>query len=258
MSKVTTTVAPVDKTRHLQVVREPGRSEDRMYADLVTDGLATNAIAAIQFIKPQLGDVSLTELMASLRDQGEAVNRGDFGAAERMLSAQAVALNAVFAEMARRAALNMGEHLGATESYMRLALKAQSQSRATVETLSAIKNPPVIYAKQANFAAGHQQLNNAPGTFAHAGENDSARTELLEQHDGKRLDAGAEGEAGATDPWLATVGAIDRAANDRGQGESEDEPLPGREAGEGAGVRAPGARAARQQRPAPRGRRGGR
>jgi hypothetical protein len=43
---------------------------------------------------------------------------------------------------------------------MRLALKAQSQSRATVETLAAIKNPPVVYARQANFAAGHQQVNN--------------------------------------------------------------------------------------------------
>ena len=74
--------------------------------------------------------MSLTELVASLRDQGEAVNRGDLAAAERMLSAQAVALNAVFSEMARRAALNMGTNLGATEAYMRLALKAQSQSRA--------------------------------------------------------------------------------------------------------------------------------
>lgn len=34
--------------------------------------------------------------------------------------------------------------------------KAQSQCRATLETLAAIKNPPVIYAKQANISNGPQ------------------------------------------------------------------------------------------------------
>ena len=160
--------ASLDKTRHLQVIRDPSKTEDRQFADLVSDGLASNASTAIRFIKQEHGDVSLTELVASLRDQGEAVNRGDLAAAERMLSAQVVALNAVFAEMARRAALNMGEHLGATESYMRLALKAQSQSRATVETLAAIKNPPVVFARQANINnGGQQQVNNgAPPTLS--------------------------------------------------------------------------------------------
>ena len=37
---------------------------------------------------------------------------------------------------------------------MKLALKAQNQCRMTLETLAAIKNPPVIYARQANFANG--------------------------------------------------------------------------------------------------------
>ncbi len=59
-----------------------------------------------------------------------------------MLSATAAAFNAIFGELARWAALNIGKHLGAAETYMRLALKAQSQSRATVETLAAIKTRP--------------------------------------------------------------------------------------------------------------------
>ena len=50
----------------------------------------------------------------------------------------------------------MGEYLLATETYLRLALKAQSQCRATLETLAAIKNPPVIFAKQANVTTGPQ------------------------------------------------------------------------------------------------------
>jgi hypothetical protein len=56
---------------------------------------------------------------------------------------------------------------------MRLALKAQSQCRATLEALANIKNPPVVIARQANFAAGPQQVNNSVNRAAraHAGEN---------------------------------------------------------------------------------------
>jgi hypothetical protein len=56
---------------------------------------------------------------------------------------------------------------------MRLALKAQGQCRATLETLAAIKNPPVVFAKQRNISHGHQQVNNgaAPLTSTHASAN---------------------------------------------------------------------------------------
>jgi hypothetical protein len=78
-----------------------------------------------------------------------------------MLMAQAAALNAIFTELARRAAVNMGEYLQATETYLRLALKSQAQCRATLQTLAEIKNPhPVAFVKQANIANGPQQVNN--------------------------------------------------------------------------------------------------
>jgi hypothetical protein len=45
--------------------------------------------------------------------------------------------------------------------HMRLAFKAQSQSRAAIETLAEIKNPrQVTFFKQANIAGGNQQVNN--------------------------------------------------------------------------------------------------
>jgi hypothetical protein len=43
--------------------------------------------------------------------------------------------------MARRMALNMGEYLGATETYARIAMKAQAQSRATLEALAKLHQP---------------------------------------------------------------------------------------------------------------------
>jgi hypothetical protein len=175
---------------------------------------------AQHYVNAEHGELSLTDMVASLRDHGEAVNRGDLAAAERMLNAQAVALNAMFGELARRAALNMGTHLAATETYLRLALKAQSQSRATVETLAAIKNPPVVFARQANINnGGQQQVNNgtAPDSapaVARPGENVSAPNELLEDrmHGRTQLDTGATAAAGRTHQGLAPVGKIDRPA----------------------------------------------
>jgi hypothetical protein len=158
-----------------------------------------------------------------LKETAKAVNGGDLSGAESMLTAQATALNAVFGELSRRAALNMGEYLGATESYMRLALKAQGQCRATLETLAAIKNPPVVFARQANINnGGQQQVNNGAGpdpsnsSQARAGSRAAKetieQTGLLEASDGKRLDARAASTASGTDPNMATVARIDRPA----------------------------------------------
>ena len=211
--------AMVNKSRHIQVTAPPGMSEDRVLCDLVSHGMATNAATAMRFVRAEHGELSLTDMVASLRDQGEAVNRGDFAGSERMLNAQAVALNAIFGELARRAALNMGEHLAATEIYMRLALKAQSQSRATFETLAAIKNPPVVFARQMNVAHGPQQVNNgtAPnGTpaNAHPGEVASLPKELLEDmtHGRTQLDNRATAATGRKNPRVEPVGAINRPA----------------------------------------------
>jgi hypothetical protein len=43
---------------------------------------------------------------------------------------------------------------------MRIALRAQSQCRATLETLGTIKNPPTVFVKQTNVTSGPQQINN--------------------------------------------------------------------------------------------------
>jgi hypothetical protein len=64
-------------------------------------------------------------------------------------------------------------------------MKAQSQCRATLETLAAIKAGPVVIARQANIAHGPQQVNNGVAannaqTPARAEQLESAKSELLE------------------------------------------------------------------------------
>ncbi len=212
---------PQRKSRVLVMKSRPGVSADRMAVDLLTQGEVTNASTVVRYAAGEHGELSLTDMVDSLREQGEAVNRGDLRAAEGMLNAQAVALNAIFGELARRAAANMGTHMGATESYLRLALKAQSQSRATLETLAAIKNPPVVFARQANIAHGPQQVNNGPAPLkadeyaqasAHPGEIEPAPTELLEDrtHGSTQMDTRAAPAASRAHPQLVPVGSLDR------------------------------------------------
>jgi hypothetical protein len=150
----------VDKQSVLKVTARAGISEERQLADLATDGIVSNAITARHFLGTGQSGLSITHTVNSLKDRGQRVNGNDLAAAEQMLMAQSVALNVIFAEMARRSALNLGEYIDASERYMRLALKTQGQCRATVETLAAMKNPPLVFAKQANISSGHQQVNN--------------------------------------------------------------------------------------------------
>jgi hypothetical protein len=82
---------------------------------------------------------------------------------EALLVAQAHTLNALFNHLTRLAYRNW-DNFDATERLLRLALKAQTQSRATVETLGNIKNPPTFIAQQANIAHGPQQVNNGEPT----------------------------------------------------------------------------------------------
>jgi hypothetical protein len=157
------------------------------------------------------GETDLQSLVDELSNQSLKVKEGNLTRAESLLTTHAHTLDAIFNELARRAALNMGEYLNSADRYLRLALKAQSQCRATLETLAAIKNPPVIYAKQANISNGPQQVNNGTQPAPSRQEKIISSNELLEHQHGQRLDTGTQSAAIGTDSAMATLGEIDRA-----------------------------------------------
>lgn len=152
------------------------------------------------------GETDLTSLIKVLAQQNGKVKDGNLSRAESLLMTQAHTLDAIFNELARRAAGNMGEYMNAMDRYLRLALKAQSQCRATLETLATIKNPPVIYAKQANIANGPQQVNNGTSPAHVGGESSIEPNKLLEQQHGQRLDTGTKGATIGADKAMATLG----------------------------------------------------
>jgi len=97
------------------------------------------------------------------------------------------------------------------DRFTRLALKAQGQCRATVKTLAVIKNPPTVFARQANIAHGPQQVSNSV-SLAGAGNPVTRQNELLGAH-GERLDLEAARTAGARDQAVAPMGTINRPTN---------------------------------------------
>ena len=119
--------AVVDKSRTIEIGRMEGETDDQAVARMIVRGTVANASTVIDYSRTQHVGLSLTDLARALKAQGDAVAAGDLAGLERMLTGQAVALNAMFAELARRGALNMGEHLDATDRYIRLALKALSR-----------------------------------------------------------------------------------------------------------------------------------
>jgi len=157
-------------------------------------------------------ELEVTDLMGELRKAADEVSGGDLSRVEKMLAHQALALDAIFNNMAQRSARQ--ETFKGIEVLMRLALKAQAQSRATVEALAEIKNPrPVQFVKQANMTTGPQQVNNAyAGASAHSGihscaeNSQSEQSKLLEASDGNYLDTRAQGAASRVNQTVEAVG----------------------------------------------------
>ena len=143
---------------------KPKQSPDEAAAEMMVEGLGMNAITAGGYSK-MLGELDLTECMVALVAETRRVQSGNLAGPEAMLTAQAVTLNAMFTQLAFQSSkMSIVDQI---DRFTRLALKAQGQCRSTLETLAAIKNPPTVFARQANIAHGPQQVNN--GVVAPAG-----------------------------------------------------------------------------------------
>lgn len=151
-------------------------------------------------------------LIEALRHQTKAVHKGDLRAVEAMLMNQATALQSLFVKLTETGL--QANLLRQQETALRLALKAQSQCRATLETLANIKNPPIVYAKQANVTNGPQQINNGlPTSPTGTRKTKFQKNELKDlNHDQQQwLDTGAPSAAGSTHPRAKTLAPIHRA-----------------------------------------------
>lgn len=144
----------------------------------------TNAAAVIAEYSTAFGKQDLRGLADSLSASMQHVHKGEMSACEAMLFTQAQALQSIFVNLSCRAANQT--YIDQQETFLRLAFRAQNQCRTTLETLATLKNPPVVFAKQANIAQGHQQVNNVSNTHQKEGprarkKNQISTNELLEE-----------------------------------------------------------------------------
>ena len=192
----------------------PGEEPSRAVARVVLDptSLAGSTLARInRDASPEHIDVNA--FVAELQDQVRDASAGNLGRCEAMLIAQAHTCDALFHMLTSWALNNAKEGGNAAyfETCMRLAFRAQTLCRTTIETLATIKNPPAVaFVKQFNNAAGPQQVNNNAQTSG-ARENEITPSKLLEPSNGQRLDIGAAIAAGRANQAMEAVGAVDRA-----------------------------------------------
>lgn len=172
-------------------------------------------------------DVDMNLMVDHLRTTFAEVKGGDLHTLEAMLISQATALQTIFTSLARRA--QDQEYQKNLEAFLRLALKAQAQSRATISALVDLKYPrQATFVKQANIANGPQQVNNggAAGELsdqyaqahAHAEKSAPEQNKLLEAEHGQpggRMDTRAAQKAERSNQTVETVATVHRAKKPR-------------------------------------------
>ena len=171
---------------------------------------SVNAAAVMIAYTSPLGEQDLPALVDALSGQMREVQSGDMKRAEAMLYGQAQALQAIFMNLARRATDQT--QLNQWEAFLRMAMKAQNQCRMTLETLATIKNPPVVFARQANINnGGQQQVNNGLAEPSRTRENEIEQSKLSRGANELLPDTRASALASGVDSHLATVGEVNGA-----------------------------------------------
>lgn len=214
----TKSTAPAVADRNaLHIDLEPGENPDaaEVKARLHPVVSATSTMRAFD---TSLANTSLGAMVDELTRHVNDSKGGNMNRPEAMLLTQAHTLDVIFNALAQRAGLNMGNNTDAAETYLRMALKAQSQCRTTLEALAEIKAPKsATFIRQANIA-GQQQVNNGTGPAAHE-KNITPSNELLTESPSETLDTrGTSAPVGVN----SDVGAVEvqhGAANLRREGD---------------------------------------
>lgn len=162
----------------LEVEAKDGEDRDLLLARLAMEPGTRHASVSASFASGMFGDKHQTPISSSVTVMGDAMAQaraGDKALASNILGAQAMALDSIFTELARRSAVNMGHYIDASERYMRLALKAQASCRATLEALAKLHQPREQTVKHVHVNEGGQAIV-ADQFHQHTGGNGNAES----------------------------------------------------------------------------------
>ena len=149
------------------LAKQDEKAKSERYAKASLSASTMSAVLSADFSKSIFPDVDLADSISALSEKISTIQDGDMKPIEAILIGQAQALQTMFVTLGRMAASKTS--LPQYVAFMNMALKAQSQSRATIQALTELKYPKqATFVKQANISNGHQQVNNATSTHAHA------------------------------------------------------------------------------------------
>lgn len=135
----------IEANNALTVEQTTDETSAQAMARKVLDPGFRHAVTASSFAGKVLGNSvehpGLMDYVDHMLKVGGKAEAGDLAIASRLLASQAITLDAMFTELARRAAVNMSEYVNAADRYGRLAFKAQSNCRATLEALAKLHQP---------------------------------------------------------------------------------------------------------------------
>lgn len=153
-------VAP-GQTGKLEVEKRADEKIGRTLARITLDPQTRNANLAMSFGSQMFSDrlkPDIAESSAALAEEIQRAIKGDLSLASRIYTSQAISLDAVFTDMARRSGNNLGQYPDAADRYMRLALKAQSACRSTLEALARLHQPREQTVKHVHVTDGGQAV----------------------------------------------------------------------------------------------------
>jgi hypothetical protein len=207
--------AVVDRNA-LHIDLEPGENPDAAEVKARLHPVIS-ATATMRAFDSALANTSLGAMVDELTRHVNDAKAGNMNRPEAMLLTQAHTLDVIFNALAQRAGANIGTRKDAAETYLRMALKAQSQCRTTLEALAEIKAPKsATFIKQANIA-GQQQVNNGTANAAHE-KNITPSNELLSESTHATLDTRGASTPVGIDSDVGAVAVQHGAANLRWEG----------------------------------------
>lgn len=194
------------KVRRIELKQKANQTKEQALSEFKTKPEYTSASIMEAYNEEVEGnDFYFQSVMEVIEKTTEQIKSGDMSRIEEMYLSQAIALEAIFARLARRA--TTAEYRAQFQTHMQLALKAQNQSRATLQALVQLKQPSqTTFVKQANIAQGHQQVNNLPE------KNITPQNELL-RGDYAKLDNRRTPTAEGVNSTLEALDKINRCQN---------------------------------------------
>ena len=169
-----------------------GHTEEEKRANIALAPEFKAAVTA-QAYAPLIGETDLASVLKRLGEMSTSSVKDSARDIEYMLTSQAIALDSIFNRLAIQAHASIGKHPKVVDTYLRLALKAQSQCRATAETLANLKSPRQ-YISQTNVATALQ---------------------VNIERDAHHVDARTKGSHAASDSTTEALGGVNRATNAR-------------------------------------------